>query len=1082
MAEPADTNPTLLPREVEAALADLHAAGSYPTLDQVEGWCATYPAAAAHIRGTVKSLIELMDTEHPPCIGPYRVLEVLGEGGMGTVYLVERQEPVKLRAALKVIKLGMDSRAVLARFEQERQALALMQHDGIARVYDCGTTDRGQPYFVMELVRGEALNRFCERVQLSLPLRLQLMRQICDAVQHAHQKGVVHRDLKPSNVLVNDEGGRLQVKVIDFGLAKAMGEGLGEATQFTAAGQVVGTPEYMAPEQADRQNHDIDTRADIYSLGVMLYEILVGELPFSTQDLRKAGFLEMQRMLREQDPPKPSTRLAFNSSSSTAVAAARHMSAGALARALKNDLDWVVLKALEKDRNRRYESANALAADLQRFLDHEPLVAGPPSPAYRLRKLGRKYRSQVLAAGAVLVTAVAGAVVAVGYALTAGENERAASRQAQENGVLAAKNDAVVQEFKLLAAVSKYDRLIAAEERLRPGWPEQRVAIQDWLERDCSELLAMRPSIEATVEKLRRHALPLADAELPWDRQAHPAFAEWQRLTQRVASLRRAQAIRAGALPLEVPALTEAQQKLGKEGLLGMARSRVDPGPEARRLFGQEGLGLAAAEAGLQRAAGTADEYRFLHLLAWALFANGKDTDAMRRMDEALAKAPRKGRAEYASHQAVLRQLIDGEEQALGEAVQRLEQLTTTIQDARPTHFGPEEQSSGFLFESLVGLLPKLQHLATDDKVQVEELLAWSTYLTNGLSRDHPHAQHSWQDARAAIAKADDVVASRLYGGHTIELRDADVAGLVPLGMNPKTRLWEFYDLRSAWDGASDPRELPIPQIAADGSIAMTPDTGIVFVLLPGGLTTLGSQDEDKGAPYYDEHHRDEEVLRLVELSPFLIARHELTRAQWQRLWTWDQDLRKPSHFSSGRMVLGKPILLTNPVEQVGWSSCDLLARRYGMDLPTAAQWEYACRAGTTTPWWPGVKEADLDHTCNINDHAAGLAGNKWDGQAPFDDGYVFHAPVGSFDPNPFGLYDTIGNVSEWCRDTGSEVGSERAGDGLRQYSWGTITHSYRGGGFIDPAIGGRSCAGIPRGGNYSSGDLGMRPVRNLAR
>lgn len=257
--------------------------------------------------------------ERPASIGPYRILDELGQGGMGTVYLAEQAQPVKRRVALKLIKLGMDSKAVVARFEQERQALALMDHEGIAKVFDCGTSERGQPFFAMELVKGIPLDEFCERQQLSLKDRILLMKQVCAAVQHAHTKGVVHRDLKPGNVLVSDDGGKLQVKIIDFGLAKAMGERLVEATLFTEVGTTVGTPEYMAPEQADPTNQDIDTRADVYSLGVMLYEVLCGQLPFPGADLRQAGLLEMRRILREVDPPKPSTRITRLGDSATAV-------------------------------------------------------------------------------------------------------------------------------------------------------------------------------------------------------------------------------------------------------------------------------------------------------------------------------------------------------------------------------------------------------------------------------------------------------------------------------------------------------------------------------------------------------------------------------------------------------------------------------------------------------------------------------------------------------------------------------------------------------------------------------------------
>ncbi len=314
---PSDSDPTepprdtIVPEDIERAVKRIHELPADQQTEELEKLCAAHPEHAAEIRALARlsaSLTRAADAT-PKSIGPYRILERLGEGGMGTVYLAEQQEPIKRRVALKLIKLGMDSKAVVARFEQERQALALMQHDGIARVFDCDTNERGQPYFVMELVKGMPLADYCEQYQLSLPARLQVMRQVCAAVQHAHNKGVVHRDLKPGNVLVTNDGGEVQVKIIDFGLAKAMGQKLIEATLFTEAGQIVGTPEYMAPEQADPTNQDIDTRADIYSLGVMLYQVLVGQLPFSAADLRRAGMLEAQRILREVEPPRPSTKL-----------------------------------------------------------------------------------------------------------------------------------------------------------------------------------------------------------------------------------------------------------------------------------------------------------------------------------------------------------------------------------------------------------------------------------------------------------------------------------------------------------------------------------------------------------------------------------------------------------------------------------------------------------------------------------------------------------------------------------------------------------------------------------------------------
>ena len=395
------------------------------------------------------------DPDTPSHVGAYRILDKLGEGGMGTVYLAEQREPVRRRVALKLIKLGMDSQAVVRRFEQERQALALMDHEGIAKVYDVGTSERGQPYFVMELVKGVPLDAFCEQQRLSLEARLQLMQQVCSAVQHAHQKGVIHRDLKPGNVLVSDLDGRLQIKIIDFGLAKAVGQKLIQESLFTDLGVVMGTPEYMAPEQADPDNLDVDTRADVYSLGVMLYQLLVGQLPFGGAALRDAGLLEMQRVLREQEPPKPSALLMAAAPRSKLVARQLRVSVRLLLEALRRDLDWVLLKTLEKDRGRRYPSANALAEDLQRFLDGEPLEAGPPSAGYRLQKLWRRNRATFSVAAAVLLTSLSlGSIAWVKY--------RDASRLADETGALVAQ---AVADKEAAATLAQKNAALAASER-----------------------------------------------------------------------------------------------------------------------------------------------------------------------------------------------------------------------------------------------------------------------------------------------------------------------------------------------------------------------------------------------------------------------------------------------------------------------------------------------------------------------------------------------------------------------------------------------------------------------------------------
>src|SRR5579859_725903 len=322
-------------------------------------------------------------------IGRYKLLQQIGEGGCGVVYMAEQEEPVYRRVALKVIKLGMDTKSVIARFEAERQALALMDHPNIARVLDAGATDIGRPYFVMELVRGIKITDYCDQNNLSTRNRLELFVQVCQAIQHAHQKGIIHRDIEPSNVLVADHDGVPVPRIIDFGIAKVTtDQRLTNKTLFTAFEQFIGTPAYMSPEQAKLSGLDIDTRSDIYSLGVLLYELLTGKTPFESRRLLEAGLDEIRRIIREEEPVRPSTRLhTLDAAEQTTVAKHRQSDPPKLVHLIRGDLDWIVMKALEKDRARRYETANGLAADVRRHLDNEPVEAGPPSKVYRLQKM-----------------------------------------------------------------------------------------------------------------------------------------------------------------------------------------------------------------------------------------------------------------------------------------------------------------------------------------------------------------------------------------------------------------------------------------------------------------------------------------------------------------------------------------------------------------------------------------------------------------------------------------------------------------------------------------------------------------------
>ncbi len=1007
----------------------------------------------------------------------YKVTGLLGEGGVGAVYL-GRDTDLGRDVAMKFLHPKFREHAeILNRFVEEAQIGGQLQHPGIVPVYELGMVD-GRPFFAMKMVKGETLaDKLAGRTSPAdrRGAFLAIFEQICQTMAYAHARGVVHRDLKPANIMIGSFG---EVQVVDWGMGKVLqgrdepqvADELTEQAQVSVietvrsqgdsaqsiVGSVMGTPAYMPREQALGDVEAMDRRSDVFALGAILCEVLTGQPPY----LGTLNEMLSQAMRGKLDD-----------------AHGRLAECGA-----DPELIALATRCLQPHPDDRPESAAAVADAVHGYIVETESRAHEATVKALALKRTQKY-------GVALTGVIAtGLAISLWFwreadqqrgraeeAAVAADHARGLEEEAREEA------EANLANFNRLSQFVRLDAAKQAASTMVPAWPEKLAAMREWQSQQAKPLEDALVGLNDTLDVLEARALERSTEEIERERRSHPRAAELANLSAKLECWRRAAAVRAGeAEPVEFDlagvVMPDTTEKINE-----LAWPLVDP---ERAEFGREAEGLALARRGLESlpAAGLG-RAAMLDTLAWACLANGLDEEAIEHSDAALAAAPE-------SQREVFRQMRDllGRMQfdfastsfvaVMDSLASEVEALREVVYQRSTWAFGVD--ADGFLHGALTELAAGIGDFQASEVQAIARRVLWAERVEELTITRHAAR---WEEARAAIARADGITASELYARVPIDLRPQ--MGLIPLGMNPRTKLWEFYHLRSAWDSATqpDPGVIEVPSYESGAELDMN-GRGIVFVLLPGGSFFMGAQDQDPAAMNYSAWIEPAETpVHEVSLSPFLLAKHELTQGQWARLSNGDW----PSWYVVGTAYTGIPagtpleVQEDHPVEQVDWRMCTELMREHGLALPTESQWEYGCRAGTSWAWSSGPEAASLEGVANLLDHSGSTIDPPWNAGEPWDDHYKGPAPVGTYKPNPFGLYDMHGNLAEWCRDWfGGYQYPAREGDGLREPEFYEIIRASRGGNYMERSLTARSTFRAYRAPNANTQSIGMRAARPL--